>query len=699
MGQKTVIGNLQVRLTAITDGFTKSMFKASDGLRTFARVANTDVLKAIPKLAGNLTGLLANAFMSIPRLIAGAISSMLRFAKVIGVTVAAAATTAAGALIYLTKQSFAAIDALRVQAVKLDVSTKFLSVLGVAADGAGVSFETATGAITRLTRSISDAAIKGGPARDALKELGLSAYDLIGLGADEHFTKVSEALGKVSNQSDKVRIAVALFGKAGAEVLPLFAENMEEAQKWARILNLEISDFDASQVDAAGDSVALLSKGFKGIGNYLATTFSPLIKAGADALLGYIERAGGIATIAEGAFRKLETVAIGSINAIGKGMGTLRGFAGSVGLTQSTPGNAVRDITQAMRDGLALLGRFKDGFASVFARIEYTALSAAIAVQKLFDFKTNLINAFTLSEDEFNQQAYVQQARLASLELSKLLAGQRALDAESRLASGESEKAYQTQIDGLGRVGASAVSLADQLSLVMVNAWTMVEVSAKSASVAAVDGLMDVQREAALTAAALEPLNRGETATSWFNRIRGEGPSDKIFSFTDKAAKQQETLTDEVTRIWARTADSISDSLASALLNGENLFKSLCEVAKQVAQEILSAFINKVFISAIFGTGTGGGGGGFLGGLFGGATAGATAGIAPSSSLVGSTMSGAETRSVTIVNNFHETVAGDTAIERKVRDGIVKERDLIGNISEERTTRQLARRPRFAMGS
>jgi len=673
------------------------MLGASDTLRKFSRVMNTDVLKGATKLSGFLAGSFAGAVLSIPRFVGKALVSLTKLGIILGTSLVAAATAAGGALLYLAKRSADAIDALRVQSIKLGVSTAVLSDFGLAAEEAGVSTESVGAAIFKLSRAVGEASIKGGAARDALKELGLSAYDLIRLKPDEQFIKVAAAINQVSNQSTKARLAVALFGKGGAEVLPLFAENLQEAQKWARILNLEISDFDAAQVDAAGDSVGRLQSAFTGVGNYLATRWAPIIKSASDTILGYIEAAGGVANVAEDAFNRLESGAINVVNKIGSALGGIRAFAATIGVGVGTPGNVIRDMQHAIQDILPWLGRFKDQSTSTFAGMKSGLDEVSIAILKVLKY--------TLEKGGFGKNIEVRiqnyDNAIKALEESSRTAYRAMAEADERLSSDESGNYFKGISEAISKVGGSAVSLADQLSLVLAYAWKKVEVGATSMSKAAIDGLRDIQREAALTAGALEPLRTpgAMTAEEYFKTIPGgigNGPSDKIFNITDKTVKQQETFADEMTRIWARTADSISDSLASALLNGENAFKSLANVAKSVAEQILSAFINKAFISPIIGAITGEGGGGGILSIFGRSSS----GVAPSSSLSGiaSSMSGASSDAPPVQIVFKGDVYGMEDFNKKVKEGVLRSRKEIEQMADSRISSNFARKPAYAVG-
>ena len=109
---------------------------------------------------------------------------------------------------------------------RLGASTRDLSGLQFAAERSGLGIEQFNMATARMVKNISQAALevdqgkKGtdqygsatGKAAQALRELGLNAKILNDLPLKEKYEALSEAMKKISSDSDKVRIAMALTG-------------------------------------------------------------------------------------------------------------------------------------------------------------------------------------------------------------------------------------------------------------------------------------------------------------------------------------------------------------------------------------------------------------------------------------------------------------------------------------------------------
>jgi len=194
-----------------------------------------------------------------------------------------AAGIAAG--VALTKASMTSVDALAKTSDRLGIATEKLAGLQHAASLAGVENKTLEKSLQNLAVGVSDAADGSGVAKDALIELGLSAGVLEKLPLDQQLNVVADAMQGVTTQADKVRIATELFGARGVSVLNMIGEgsdNLKEMAAEAEHLGISISRVDVAKIELANDAVTRAKSVFTGLGNQLATSFSPLIMTVAD---------------------------------------------------------------------------------------------------------------------------------------------------------------------------------------------------------------------------------------------------------------------------------------------------------------------------------------------------------------------------------------------------------------------------------
>ena len=109
-------------------------------------------------------------------------------------------------------------------AARTGISVRALVTLRQAFNDAGAGADSVVGTINRLQKTIYEAATAGGAASDAISVLGLSTDALIKLAPEDQFSQVAAAISKIENPAQRSAAAMAIFGKSGAELLPLFAD-------------------------------------------------------------------------------------------------------------------------------------------------------------------------------------------------------------------------------------------------------------------------------------------------------------------------------------------------------------------------------------------------------------------------------------------------------------------------------------------
>lgn len=123
-----------------------------------------------------------------------------------------------------------------------------LQVLNSMAKTSGTDVDSLAKAAVRMEIAI-------GKGDASFQKLGLSLSSLKAMSPDAAFAKVAESIGKIEDPMQKAAAAVAIFGKSGAEMLPVFATNMEEARRKAEEFGLVLSDKTLSSAEALGDAV------------------------------------------------------------------------------------------------------------------------------------------------------------------------------------------------------------------------------------------------------------------------------------------------------------------------------------------------------------------------------------------------------------------------------------------------------------
>lgn len=204
-----------------------------------------------------------------------------------GVAAAYLSFTALRRLGGFISEQLQAIDVIGKTSAKLGIETEELTKLHHAAERTGVSIKTFNMALQRVVRRISEAAGGRGEALGAILELGLDPKQLAAVSPDEAFRKLAEAMQRVDNQFDRVRLSQKLFDSEGVALVNTLAlgrkglEAMgDEAQRLGRVL-----DSDAVKaVEAANDAMDDFKASLTAVGTGIALDLAPFLKLAANDL-------------------------------------------------------------------------------------------------------------------------------------------------------------------------------------------------------------------------------------------------------------------------------------------------------------------------------------------------------------------------------------------------------------------------------
>lgn len=219
----------------------------------------TDVERKLENLRGEArqTGEDANRGMS------KAAAGTQKWAAAIKLATAATGALVAGlALVGRSAISTAAdIDTLTKTARGLRASAGELQTLERGLGLSGLSVEETDALVQRLTRSLGDAARKGGPAADALRELGLSAEALGRLPLTEQLVSVVGALSNVEDLGTRASAAQELLGRQSRSLMSALEQgegalraNIDAVRQMGTVTQEQ-----AEESEALTDSVALLT--------------------------------------------------------------------------------------------------------------------------------------------------------------------------------------------------------------------------------------------------------------------------------------------------------------------------------------------------------------------------------------------------------------------------------------------------------
>jgi hypothetical protein len=189
----------------------------------------------------------------------------------------------------LVKDAIDAADNLRDMSQKTGVAVETLNGLGFAAGQAGGSLESVVDAAGKVNKSIVEAASGNLETGEAFKVLGINVRDAAGQlkTADVVMAEVADKFKDYADGPEKTAIALRIFGKAGADMIPFLndggdamRENIEYAKKYSEVTT-ELADGS----DNFNDTMGKLTIQQKSFGNAIAGQVLPILQKVADELL------------------------------------------------------------------------------------------------------------------------------------------------------------------------------------------------------------------------------------------------------------------------------------------------------------------------------------------------------------------------------------------------------------------------------
>jgi len=300
----------------------------------------------------------------------------------------------------MAKGAIDTADNLAKMSAKTGVSVEQLSKFKQAADLGGSSIEGVTGAMLKLNKGLAEGS---GPASKALNTLGISATDASGKlkSTDKIMLEVADKFKAMPDGAEKSALAMQLFGKSGAEMIPM----LNGGSKAIDGLNATMSTKFAKAAEVFNDRITTIQGKLMELGVKLADVLMPAfnaITAGVEAIVGGISQLPGpiqavlLGVVALTAAFVLLAPAISAVISIAGALSglqlgaTIAGWLGAIG-------PAVAGITAAFSGLLAWIGgTFIPGLLAFFSGpVGWTVLAIAAVVAMCIAFREPILNFFS----------------------------------------------------------------------------------------------------------------------------------------------------------------------------------------------------------------------------------------------------------------------------------------------------------------
>jgi hypothetical protein len=235
-------------------------------------------------------------------------------------------------------------DAMNDMSQRTGVSVESLARFRKAAATSGTDIDAVAKSLVKLSKGLYETAQTGkGPASEALQTLGISATDAAGKlkTADQVTLEVANKFKTMPDGIEKTALAMQLFGKSGADMIPM----LNEGGKAIESLSVKMTAAFAKKADEYNDKLAMLGGKVGGLAAGLTVALLPALDATATALTAVIDAftmlpgpiqavVGGVALLAVG-FTLLAPIITSVVTVLGAfaGLGigaTLAGWAGAI---------------------------------------------------------------------------------------------------------------------------------------------------------------------------------------------------------------------------------------------------------------------------------------------------------------------------------------------------------------------------------
>ena len=264
------IGKVSAVFTASTSGLTSGVSRAASSLNKLQGSVNS--------LGGSMRTLVA-----------------IQGAQLFG-SMAATASQYVSSLVRMGQAQAEVLDSQSKLAARTGMTMGEFQGLALAGDLAGVSYETIAKAATKADIAFVKAAGGSASARAAFDAIGLSIDELNGKSAAERFDMIAASIAALPTEAERAAAAVAIFGRAGLELLPLFAggaEGIAQAREQAERLGIALTNAQGRDFEAMHDSITMAGKAIEGVVNQIVAYLAPAVQAVADQFTNLVGTIGG----------------------------------------------------------------------------------------------------------------------------------------------------------------------------------------------------------------------------------------------------------------------------------------------------------------------------------------------------------------------------------------------------------------------
>jgi hypothetical protein len=203
--------------------------------------------------------------------------------------VAFAGISSVDAFVGMIRGSIEATAKLHDLAAQTGSTVEALSALGSVGKTSDTSLETISAAMNKLAKNMAGATEDTKGAGKALEAIGIDFATFKALSPDEQMQAVAKAMDQFADGSGKSAVAMALYGKEGAKLIP-FLKDLAEVGT----LQAKVTAEQAAMADNFSDNLTKLKASGEGWKKELAMGMLPALNEAGQAVLDVMNGTGGL---------------------------------------------------------------------------------------------------------------------------------------------------------------------------------------------------------------------------------------------------------------------------------------------------------------------------------------------------------------------------------------------------------------------
>ena len=288
-----------------------------------------------------------------------------------GVVIGQFAVDAARSIATFAKQTIDAADNIAKVSQSTGMAAESISQLGYAADLSGVSQDELSTALVKLNKAAVEAAEGGKTQAQAFESLGVKVRDAAGKikPTEQLLTEVAQAFSELKDGPGKSALAMDIFGKSGAKLIPLLnngRQGLADLRAEAVQFGQSISGEAAAAAEQFNDNLARLQRAAQGVVITMTGELLPTLAAVTEAAVDAAKETGAGGGLVAGLRVAFETIVVlgANVRYVLEGIGReIGGIAAQAAAVATLDFGQAAEIGRAMREDAAAARAEIDGFS------------------------------------------------------------------------------------------------------------------------------------------------------------------------------------------------------------------------------------------------------------------------------------------------------------------------------------------------